>query len=140
MMIETKISSTFVSQVAPVGFADAADAVEQLSGQEIESGRVRLSVQDRIGEGLAGAVWYSGVLHTGSILIPAVKVDIVVSPWSAGRTEIGLRPLSRIGQATSLRASRFFDSAWALLPELVDQIAAKVPTGTEVPARVSMAA
>ena len=139
-MIEARISSTFVSQVAPVGFADAADAVERLSGLEVEAGRVRLQVQERIGEGLAGAVWYSGVLHSGSRLTPAVKVDIVVSPWSAGRTEIGLRPLSRIGQPTSLRARRFFDSAWTALPELVDQIASRVPTGTEVPARVSMAA
>lgn len=139
-MIETQIRSTFVSQVAPLGFADVADAVEKLSGEEVETGRVRLSIQERIGEGLAGAVWYSGVLHTGSRLVPSVKVDVVVSPWSAGRTEIGLRPLSRIGQPSSFRANRFFDAAWAVLPELIDRIGAAVPTDTRLPAGLSVAA
>jgi hypothetical protein len=122
-MFDTPIQSTFVSQVAPLGLADAVDAADQLVGQTITAGRSRLEVTARLGDGLAGAVWYSGTLRTGSSLIPSVRVDVVVSPWSAGRTEIGIRPLGRIGRPDSLRAHRFFDAAWAVLPELAGQLA-----------------
>jgi hypothetical protein len=130
--MEAPIHSTFVSQVAPIGFADAAEGVDGLTGQDITAGRSRLQVKERIGDGLAGAVWYAGVLHTGSVLLPTVRVDIVVSPWSSGRTEVGLRPLSRIGRAESVRAGRFFDAAWTVLPALIDEIGAARPA--EVPA------
>ena len=122
-MFDAPIQSTFVSQVAHLGFADAVDAADRLVGQEITAGRSRLHINARLGDGLAGAVWYSGTLRTGSNLIPSVRVDVVVSPWSAGRTEIGIRPLSRIGRPESLRANRFFDAAWSVVPALADELA-----------------
>ncbi|HET6963652.1 MAG TPA: hypothetical protein VFH58_02700 [Acidimicrobiales bacterium] len=131
-MGEAPITSTFVSQVVPLGFADAADSADRLTGSEIAAGRARLQFKQRIGDGLAGAVWYEGVLRTGHRLLPSVHVDIVVSPWSAGRTEIGLRPLSRIGRPESLRAGRFFDAAWAVLPRLLEQLALGRPAETPV--------
>lgn len=127
-MFESTIRSTYVSHVVPVGFADAVEVADGLAGEEIRAGKARLQVGARIGDGLAGAVWYSGVLRTGSSLVPPVKVDLVVSPWSAGRTEIGVRPLSRIGRPESYRAGRFFDAAWALLPRLMERLTdASVP-------------
>jgi hypothetical protein len=131
-MFETPIHSSFVAQVAPVGFADAADVVEDLSGQTVGTGRARLEIGERIGNGLAGAVWYHGVLRTGAPLMPPVKVDIVVSPWAAGRTEIGIRPLGRLGRLDSLRANRFFDAAWSVMPELVDRLAVAAPVPVPV--------
>jgi hypothetical protein len=115
-----------VSEVAPVGFADAAGAADRLTGQEIVEGRVRLQIKERIGTGLAGAVWYEGVLHAGRFT-PPVRVDVVVSPWSAGRSEIGLRPLSRIGRPESFRAGLFFSAAWAVLPRLVAALSSAAP-------------
>lgn len=122
-MFDAPIQSTFVSQVAHLGFADAIDAADRMVGQEITAGRARLHITARVGDGLAGAVWYSGTLKTGSSLIPSVRVDVVVSPWSAGRTEVGIRPLSRVGRTDSLRARRFFDAAWAVVPQLADELA-----------------
>ena len=130
-MTEAPITSSFVSHVAPVGFADAVDSADRLSGSVVTAGHGRLEIHQRIGNGFAGSVWYEGVLKTGSAWFPTVRVDIVVSPWSAGRTEIGLRPLSRIGRPDSLRASRFFDAAWAILPALSEAVAA--PQATEAP-------
>ncbi len=131
-MGEAPFTSTFVSQVAPVGFADAADAADRLTGTEVAAGRARLQVKERIGDGLAGAIWYEGVLRTGRGLLPSVRVDIVVSPWSAGRTEIGLRPLSRIGRPDSIRARRFFDAAWTVMPRLVDLLGTGRPAEAPV--------
>ena len=122
-MFDAPIQSTFVSQVADLGFADAVDAADRMVGQEITVGRTRLNISARLGDGLAGAVWYAGTLRTGSSLIPSVRVDVVISPWSAGRTEVGIRPLSRIGRAESLRAQRFFDAAWSVVPVLADELA-----------------
>ena len=139
-MTEASITSTFVSHVAPLGFADAADAADRLAGQEITVGRARLQVKERIGAGLGGAVWYEGVLRTGSALLPSTKVDIVVSPWSAGRTEIGIRPLGRIGGPESLRAGRFFDAAWAVLPGLTEALAAERTVDSPVETGVRVAA
>ena len=121
-MFEAPIQSTFVSQVAPLGFADAVDAADRLVGQEISAGRARLHVTARLGDGLAGAVWYAGTLRTGSSLLPSVRVDAVISPWSAGRIEVGIRPLNRIGHVESMRARRFFDAAWSVVPELADEL------------------
>jgi hypothetical protein len=126
-MFETQIQSSFVSQVAPLGFADAAEAADGLTDRTVTAGPVRLELEERTGQGLAGAVWYGGVLHTGSRLIPTVKVDVVVSPWSAGRSEIGIRPLSRLGRLDSARADRFYRAAWAVLPELVDRLGVTQP-------------
>lgn len=139
-MAETSITSTYVSQVAPFGFADAVDAADHLAGSDITVGRARLEIKERTGEGLAGAVWYDGVLHTGSTLFPTVRVDVVVAPWSAGRTEVGLRPLTRIGHPDSFRANRFFDAAWNVLPELESAIQAVRTSETPVVASIRVAA
>lgn len=137
-MTEATITSTFVSQVAPIGFADAAGSADRLEGSELSAGSARLQVKERIGAGLAGAAWYEGVLHTGSRLFPSVRVDIVVSPWSAGRSEIGLRPLTRIGRIDSFRANRFFAAAWAILPRLMEELGAGRPA--EAPAHAGLVA
>ena len=139
-MFETPIHSSFVSQVAEIGFADGADALEGLAGSRIGTGPVRLEVGERIGTGLAGAVWYSGVLRTGSLLIPSVKVDVVLSPWSAGRTEVGIRPLTRLGRFDSLRATRFFNAAWPVLGQLTARLGATPPVKVPTPAGVRVAA
>jgi hypothetical protein len=128
-MSETPIHSSFVAQVAPIGFADAAEAAEGLVGREIVTGRARLQVTGHAGAGIAGAVWYSGVLRTGG-LVPPVRVDLVISPWSAGRTEIGIRPLNRLGHFQSFRARKFFEAAWSLIPQLVAELA---PVAVEAP-------
>jgi hypothetical protein len=139
-MTEAPITSTFVSHIAPVGFADAVDAADRLAGTEIAVGDARLEVKERIGSGLAGAVWYEGVVKTGSAFFPTVRVDIVVSPWSAGRTEIGLRPLSRIGRPDSFRANRFFDAAWGVLPRLAAAVTAGRTAEAPVHADLQVAA
>lgn len=122
-MQETHIVSMFTSEVVPQGFADVVDVADRLVGTEVSAGKARLRVGERIGDGMAGAVWYEGVLHTGSALVPTVKVDLVVSPWSNGRTEIGLRPLSRLGRSESMRTRRFLDAAWTVIPELAERTA-----------------
>ena len=119
-MIE--IQSAFVSQVEPVEFGELADAVEVLSGQEITSGRSRLQINDRSGAGLAGAVYYRGTLRTASMLIPTVKVEIVVSPWSSTKSEIGIRPLTNLGRFDSMRSNRFYSAARAVVEALFDQV------------------
>jgi hypothetical protein len=123
-MTNGSITTTFVSQVARLGFADALEQADSLIGHEVSNGSARLTIGERIGDGLAGAVWYSGVLRTGSPLLPSVRVDVVVTPWSAGRLEIGLRPLSRLGSASSVRANRFFSAAWRIMPSLVSALGA----------------
>lgn len=139
-MTETPITSTFVSHVAPVGFADAVEATDRLAGSAIQAGGARLELRQRIGDGLAGGLWYEGLLKTGSPWFPAVRVDVVVSPWSAGRTEIGLRPLTRIGRPDSFRAARFFEAAWAVLPALTEALHAGQVTAAAVEAGLQVAA
>jgi hypothetical protein len=134
----TKIYSAVVSQVVPVGFADLAEAADELSGQEITAGRVRLKVNGRVGTGLAGAVRYAGILRTSSPLLPSAKVEVVVSPWSAGRSEVAIHPLTGLGQFDSLRANRFFKSARAALAVAIDSLFAHLPV--EVPEAVELAA
>lgn len=138
--MSNRITTTFVSQVANLPFADTIDAVEALEGRQLGSGAVRLTIGPRIGEGLAGAVWYSGVLRTGSPLVPSVRVDVVVSPWSAGRVEIGIRPLGRLGTAHSLRSGRFFNAAWAVMPALLDELRTAVPAAQPAPVAARAAA
>lgn len=139
-MNNSRITTTFVSQVARLPFADAVDAADKLVGNELTSGSTRLTVGPRIGDGLAGAVWYSGTLRTGSALLPSVNVDIVVTPWSAGRVEIGIRPLGRLGGTQSLRSARFFNAAWTIMPLLTDELAAAVPAPVLVAVPASAAA
>jgi len=121
-MSDGPVVSSFVSQVTEVGFADASEGIEHLQGQTVVSGRARLEIGERVGDGLAGGSSYAGVLHTGSGLTRTVPVDIVVTPWSPGWTEIGLRPLGRIGGIESGRARRFYGAADAALSELVDRL------------------
>ena len=136
-MIDAPIETSFVSQVAPLGFADAADATERLSGRTISVEGATLEIGECVGDGLAGALWYSGVLRGQSFLSRPRPVDVVVSPWSAGRTEIGLRPLGRF-TPTSRRARRFYQAAWSVLPSLIDQVVAtRVPVAQPVEVRVA---
>lgn len=122
-----EIHSAFVSQVAPVGFADLTDAFEQLDGTEISAGKARLQIQPRTGTGFAETAYYRGVLRTGSRLVPSVKVEIVVSPWSASRSEIGLRPLTSLGSFDSLRSNRFYQAARTVLAAVFERVLTDVP-------------
>ena len=45
-----KVYSPVVSQVVPVGFADLAQAADELPGQELTDDRVRLKVHGRVGD------------------------------------------------------------------------------------------
>lgn len=123
-----EIHSAFVSQVAPVGFADLAEGFEKLAGTEIVAGKAKLQIHDRSGTGFADALYYRGALRTGSALVPTVKVEIVVSPWSSSRSEIGLRPLTNLGHFDSLRSNRFYDAARAVVARLFESLAADVAT------------
>lgn len=132
-----KIYSAVVSQVVPVGFADLAQAAEALPGQEFAHDRARLQVHDPAGAGLAGAVRFSGTLTT-SALLPPVKVEVVVSPWSAERSEVAIHPLTNLGLFDSLRAKRFFKAAYSIIPDVVERLGAALPA--EVPTPVILAA
>jgi hypothetical protein len=123
-----EIHSAFVSQVAPIGFADLAEAFDELAGTEVSAGRAKLHIQQRTGTGFAGAAYYRGTLRTGSALIPTVKVEVVVSPWSSTRSEIGLRPLSNLGHFDSLRSNRFYNAARTVLAEVFDKLLSDLST------------
>jgi hypothetical protein len=140
LMSNGTITTNFVSQVARLGFVDALDRADALAGKEVSNGTVRLSVGERLGDGLAGAVWYSGVLRTGSPLLPTVRVDLVVTPWSAGRVEIGLRPLGRLGGLSSLRSNRFFNAAWTVMPSLISALGASTVASRPAAAPATVAA
>jgi hypothetical protein len=133
-----KIYSAVVSEAVPVGFADLAQAADQLPGQDFTEGRSRLTVHGRVGTGLAGAIHFAGTLHTASALLPAMKVEVVVSPWSTGRSEVAIHPITKLGQLDSLRANRFFKSARSVLPVLIDRLNAELPV--EVPAPLQLVA
>lgn len=118
----TEIHSAFVSQVEQVEFAELADALDQLAGREVTAGRVSLHIGERSGTGFAGAVYYEGTLRTGSLLVPTVKVEVVVSPWSSTRSEVGIRPLTNLGRFDSLRSNRFYRSARSALEAVSEMI------------------
>ena len=124
-----EIHSAFVSQVVEAAFPDVADAFGQLAGTQTSSGKTRLHIQDRTGTGFAGTGYYRGVLRTGSALVPTVKVEIVVSPWSATRSEIGIRPLSNLGRFDSLRSERFYRAARSVLAPVLARVLASIPAG-----------
>jgi hypothetical protein len=132
-----KVYSPVVSQVVPVAFADLAPWADQLPGQELAGDQARLQLHGRIGPGLAGAVRYSGSLRTAGLL-PSMKVELVVSPWSAGRSEIAIHPIANIAQLDSLRSKRFLKAAKAVLPSVVDHLNAELPL--EAPAALKLAA
>jgi hypothetical protein len=133
-----KIYSAVVSEVVPVGFADLAQAADELPGMEITADRARLKVHGRLGTGLAGASRFAGTLRTTSPLLPSLKVEVVVSPWSPGRSEVAIEPITNLGELDSLRANRFYNAARSVLPEVIDHLFAELPV--EAPAALPLAA
>ena len=132
-----KIYSAVVSQVVPVGFADLAQAADKLPGAEITGERARLTVHDHAGTGLAGAIRLSATLRT-TPLLPSMKVELVVSPWSAGRSEVAVHPISSLGPLDSMRSSRFFEAARSVLTAAIDRLHEELPA--QIPTAVEMAA
>jgi hypothetical protein len=135
--VAMKIYSAVVSQVVPVGFADLAQAADELPGQELTEDRAKLKVNGRVGAGLAGSIRLAGTLRT-SALLPPVKVEVVVSPWSAGRSEVAIHPISNLGQLDSVRSSRFFTAARSILPVMIDRLYTELPV--QAPVAVEQAA
>jgi hypothetical protein len=127
-----KIYTAVFSQIVPVKFPGLVQAAEQLRGQELAAGRSRLQIHGRVGDGIAGAVRFAGSLRTGSPLIPAVKVELVVSPWSSDRSEVAIHPMTSLGQLDSLRARRFFNAARSILPVVVDRLYTELPEAAPV--------
>ena len=125
------IRSAVVSQVVPVGFADLAEAADLLPGAEVGQGRTRLKVEVPLGAGVAGAVRFGGSLRT-SALLPAVRVEVVVSPWSAGHSEVAIHPVTGLGRLDSGRAERFYRAALSILPALIDRLGSEAPAETTV--------
>lgn len=132
------IHTAVVSQVVPVGFADLAQAAEQLPGCEITEDRVRLKVDAPVGTGFVGAIRFAATLRTPTALLPPLKVEVVVSPWSTGRSEVSIYPMANLGQFESLRATRFFKAARAVLPAVIDRLRSGLPA--QVPAAVELVA
>ena len=118
----TEIHSAFVSQIEPIEYDDLAGGFDELAGQQINAGQATLHIGERSGTGFAGAAYYSGTLRTGSLLVPSIKVEIVVSPWSSTRSEIGIRPLTNLGPLDSLRSNRFYGAARAVLRVVFEQL------------------
>ncbi len=120
------VYSPVVSQLVPVGFDDIVDAADELPGQALSEDRIRLKVHGRVGAGVPGAIRYAGTLWTTSAPFPAMKVEVVVSPWSASRSEVAIHPITNLGQFDSLRASRFFKAAYSMLPVVIDRLNAEL--------------
>jgi hypothetical protein len=133
-----KVYSPVVSEVIPVGFADLAPAVDVLSGQELDGGGARLNVHRPVGTGFAGGIRFDGTLRTTSALFPSLKVEVVVSPWSAGRSEVAIHPVTNLGHLDSFRATRFYTAARSTLPAVIDRLTAGVPV--EAPIALKLAA
>ena len=133
----TQILSSVVPQVVPVGFADLAQAADRLPGTAVAAGDTRLEVGGRSGAGFADAVRYRATLRT-SALLPSLKVEVVVSPWSAGKSEVAIQPVTNLRRLDSLRAKRFFKAALSILPVLVEHLLAGAPA--EAPAVLELAA
>jgi hypothetical protein len=127
-----------VSEVVPVGFADLAQAAGELPGQELNSGSARLNVNRLVGTGLAGGIRFGGTLRTSSGLFPSIKVEVVVTPWSASRSEVAIHPMTNLGHLDSLRANRFYKAARSILPVVIDRLDAALPA--EAPAALKLAA
>jgi hypothetical protein len=131
------VYSAVVSQVVPGEFGDLAQAAEQLPGQEFTTDRARLAVGASVGPGLAGAIRFGGTLKTSTVL-PSLKVEVVVSPWSANHSEVAIQPITNLGRFDSLRARRFFKAAASILPMVIDHLAAELPV--EAPVSLELAA
>ena len=122
-----QVCSAVVTQVVPVGFADLAQAAGELPGQELTDDRIRLKVHGPAVTGLAGAIRVAGTLRSTAALLPSVKVEVVVSPWSTGRSEVAIQPVTNLGRLDSLRAKRFFKAARSILPVVIDRLNAELP-------------
>jgi hypothetical protein len=133
------VYSAVVSQVVPVGFADLAQAADELTGLELSEDRIHLNVHGRVGTGLAGAIRFAGTLRKTSAPLPSMKVEVVISPWSDGQSEVAIHPVSNLGQLDSLRANRFFKAARSILPAVIDRLNAGRAT-EKVPAALKLAA
>lgn len=127
-----------VSEVVPAGFADLAEAADELPGSEFTGGRARLRIHGPAGGSLPGMVRLAGTLRTGSLLLPRVKVEVVVTPWSAGRSEVAIHPITHVGGVDSLRANCFFEAARSIVPLVVDRLDGGV--SLEAPAVPALAA
>lgn len=125
------IRSAVVSQVVPVGFADLAEAADLLPGVEVTRGRTRLRVETPLGTGLAGAVRFGGSLRS-SALLPSIRVEVVVSPWSAGHSEVAIHPVTNLRRLDSQRAERFYRAALSVLPVLIDRLGSAATTEAAV--------
>lgn len=139
-MLEAPSYSNFVSLRVDLGFADAAEAAESLPGTTFTAAKHALTVKELALHTVDGQLSYSGVLHAAPGFLPGLPVEVVVSAWSAGRSEIGIRPLSRLGAPSSLRSLRFFRAAWAVLPEIIAELLATRSATTEAPGRLPAAA
>jgi hypothetical protein len=133
-----KVFSPVVSEVIPLGFTDLVPAVDVLSGQKLSAGSAGLSVGRPVGTGVAGGIRFGGTLRTTSALFPSWKVELVVSPWSAGRSEVAILPITNLGHLDSLRANRFYAAARSILPVVIDRLTAGVPA--EAPITLEQAA
>lgn len=120
---------TFVGSTIALGYADAAEAAERLPGRDIAAGSAHLVLGDGPAESLGSTLTLQGVLHTGSPLVRPVRVELVLSPWSASRTEVGIRPSSKLGHTESVRTRRYLDAAWTVLPRLIDALGTVPATG-----------
>jgi hypothetical protein len=132
-----KVHSAVVSQVVPVGFDDLVQAIGELPGHELAEDRTRLKLYGRVGTGLAGAIRFAATLQTFALL-PPVKVEVTVSPWSADRSEVAIHPITNLGRLDSLRANRFYKAALAILPVIVDRLNAEL--SAEAPTPLELAA
>jgi hypothetical protein len=128
-----KFYSAVVSQVVPQPFAALAEQTGELPGQELTADRFRLKVHDRVGDGLDGAVRYAATLRTASVLLPPIKVEVVISPWSADQSDVAIHPMTNLGRSGSLRANRFFEAARTILPAVIDRLSAGLPVEGAVP-------
>lgn len=57
---------------------------------------------------------YAATLDFPGLLATKIKVELVVTRYSGGLAEVGLRPVSRIPQRR-VGAERYFEAAWAVL-------------------------
>lgn len=77
----------------------------------------------RIGEPVQRAlpmedhVSYAATLSFPGLLSTKLKVELVVSRYSGGLAEVGLRPTARVPQRR-IGAERYFEAAWAVLEGL----------------------
>ena len=130
-MFDTQIHTTFVATGAEVARADAVEVLEGLVGDEIKAGSARLLIEAEGRPGAFDSVSWRARLRTGFVLSPSIPVEVVVTPWSASRTEIGISPLGRVGRPGSLRLSGFFRAAWPVVDALIQRVVTSAPVTSD---------